>query len=394
MSGGRTTQLLVSVFVSASGVCFIFLTAALSVVMATEFGLSGQEIGSAVALSYLTAAAAVRRIARVMEGRPLPACVRLACGYNALLLAVAAVALHGRWTVIGFAVAAGIGLGLTGVAGNLVLSGGGRVNSRMGLLFGLKQSGASVAGLLAGAALAASGGLPWRWSYVAFAGLALTVAVLGPLAVRAGASTSDDDPAPATAIGWSGRVLWTASLFGTVVAGALAAFSAPTMIRWGLEPSAAGLVLVYAGLGSIVARVGLGAVADRWPALSLPMLTVSVLAAALVVIAVVLVPALRGAGLAVAYALGWGWPGLAFLAGYQRMPDRPARAVATVLNATALGLGLGPVVVRLLWEWRGPSTAWLVVAAVAVVAGTAGTLLTWPVARAAWPVRQSVKGNA
>jgi hypothetical protein len=366
--------------VGFTGVAFGFVTGALSVVMRGQLHVAPHDVGSAIAVTYLTTAVTVRPVARLIDGRSLRVAVRVACIYNGLVLGASALFLQGMVSLILLAVAAGLGQSLSGVAGNLVLSQR-STSSRLGLLLGLKQSGSSLAGLFAGAALAISGVVPWRYCFAGYAVLAMAIAALAPYLLRTVLPEAVESAPPSFEIPWPTGALWATILAAAMISGATAAFAAPSLVHWGVGSATAGVVIVGAGIASVAVRVGLGALVDARPRWSFLLTGATAVTAAALLAAAVGLPVLRAPVLMVAYASASGYMGVAFFAALQRYSARPARAAALVINASGFGLGLGPALMGALWTLVGPERAWLIGATAALAVGVAGITRSWLVVR-------------
>jgi hypothetical protein len=80
-------------------------------------------------------------------------------------------------------------------------------------------------------------------------------------------------------------------------------------------------------------------------------------------------PGLFMAGLVVANAFGWGWPGLQHLAMARRFPTATAAASGVAQTGVALGLLIGPLLLGFLAN-RDWSLMWAVAAANALLGAT------------------------
>jgi predicted MFS family arabinose efflux permease len=79
-------------------------------------------------------------------------------------------------------------------------------------------------------------------------------------------------------------------------------------------------------------------------------------------------PALVVPGVLLAFAAGWGWPGLFNFAVVRSNPGAPAAATGVTQTGASGGAAVGPVLFGVVVEAAGYGTAWLVCGALALVA--------------------------
>lgn len=343
----------------------IFLVGALVPFVRRDLGIEEAAVGAVVtvvfAMSSLLATVAGRIVERVGAGVALRSGVVLA---GACAVVTAAVA-RDWWTLtlpllpVGFAVA----LVDTGAARAFADRVPGR---RQGLAFGIKEASIPGASMLAGVSLPTLAAiLGWRASFVAAGVVALVVLVALPAPRGLRTPASPDGPPPGGPVGTVAtpalvRFAIAAGL-GTGAATAAATFMVPSVVATGVSESAAGLVLSIASLTSIVMRMVVGGWADRTGGspvgLTTRMMVVGAIAAA--ALAVGLPTPLLVLAAMVALGAGWGWTGLAFLAGVRSNPSAPAAAAGVVLTGLGAGSALGPLVFGLLVGAGGYRLAWL-----------------------------------
>ena len=147
----------------------------------------------------------------------------------------------------------------------------------------------------------------------------------------------------------------------------------PFLVRAGTEAGytvgGAGLLLSVAAGSLIVTRVLWGAVLDRTGAdpfwVIFGLLAVGSFGYALMGTAT-LVP--FGIGAVIAYAFGWAWPGVQFLAGVRLWPDNPGEASGLLQREALIGATAGPLAFGFLAEQTSFGTAHWAAAGVAATA--------------------------
>ena len=239
---------------------------------------------------------------------------------------------------------------------------------RQGLAFGIKQSAIPAAILVSGLALPALA-LPLGWRAT------FALCALGPLAVvvALGHSTQhlrpplQREPAPRPSRELMGIAAGAAlassgpNAMGTyLVAGAVAA---------GIAEGAAGLLAALGSALSLGVRVALGVRADRRReyGYGAVVLLLAGGAAGFLLLASG-VPATFVIGALVAYALGWGWPGLFNLAVVQSHPDAPGAATGVSQSGIYVGAAGGPALFGAISAASGYGAAWVAAAALALLA--------------------------
>ena len=146
-------------------------------------------------------------------------------------------------------------------------------------------------------------------------------------------------------------------------------------VATGWSEGAAGLLFAAASACGIVARATAGWLADRRTGRHVSTVAAMMIAGAAgaVALAIGTVPSYLIGGV-LAYALGWGWPGLFIFAVVRLNPAQPAGATAFVQGGTAVGAVAGPA----LFGWWATSSsfavAWLGVSAGLVAAGVISLL--------------------
>ena len=366
---------LLAVAVATAGVLPAFLTGGLAVQIRDEMGFGSAALGLAVALFFLSSSTASVVMGRVVERIGAHRGMRLAVlGSAASLLCVAVFA--GSWTgLVLCLVFGGLSNAVAHPATHLSLAR--QVPAgRQGYSFGIKQAAIPAATLLAGLAVPGIAlTLGWRWAFAGGALLALGVAFcvprerIGGVEKVAEARSSDAPMGP--------LVLLAVGIgLGSAAATPLGAFVVESSVESGLEVGTAGLLLALGSAASIVVRVLFGRLADGMGGGRLR-LVAGMLGAGAVGFVMLATgsPALVVPGVLLAFAAGWGWPGLFNFAVVKSNPGAPAAATGVTQTGASGGAAVGPVLFGLVVEAAGYGAAWLfsgVLALVALVAILAG----------------------
>jgi predicted MFS family arabinose efflux permease len=362
---------LLAVGVGTASVLPGFLTGALSLQIRADLGVSLAAVGAGVTVFFAAGAVAAGPLGRVTERVGALTSMRLAgfaTGVALLLIAALARSLPALFVLLSLA---GVANGAAQPAVNLFMAQ--EVDtSRQGFAFGLKQSAIPAATTISGLALPLLA-LPFGWRP--------TVAVCGVLALCMAAVTRRRSrtvsPAAVEGSERRERLPLTAPLFLLAVGaacasfgpGALAAYMVATGVDAGIPEGTAGAVLALGSAASLVVRVGLGIRADRRSDYGFTMM-VTLLSAGSIGFFLLATgtpaPLLLGAFLA--FAFGWGWPGLFNMAVVNRYRSAPAAATGITQAGIYVGAASGPLAFGLLSSEIGFSTAWVLTAGALLVA--------------------------
>lgn len=241
--------------------------------------------------------------------------------------------------------------------------------ARQGLIFGFKHAGIPTSSLLAGLAVPTiSLTVGWQWVFGASALLGLVVVGLVPGEDRSlPHSLRRFGDEPGMGVGWL-TMLSLGSAFATVAAIALGTFHVDATIAAGYSESEAGLILAFGSAASITARVAYGYWADRRTTNGLSWVGYATLVGAVAFIGLMTLDSLFVPVTLIAFATGWGWPGLMTFGVVRANSGRPAGSTAITQAGVFLGAGLGPVGLGWIIENRSYGTAWATTAASLAVA--------------------------
>jgi MFS family permease len=372
---------LLAVAVATAGVLPAFLTGGLAVQIRAEMGFGSAALGLAVALFFVSASTASVVMGRLVERIGSHRGMRLAVLCSAVsLLCVALFA--GSWTgLVVCLVFGGLANAVAHPATHLSLAREVPAG-RQGYSFGIKQAAIPTATLLAGLAvpgIALTFG--WRWAFAGGALLALVVALLVPKeriggVKRVAEARSSDSPIGSLVLLAVGIGL------GSAAATPLGAFVVESSVATGLGVGEAGLLLALGSAASIVVRVLFGRLADGMGGGRL-LLVGGMLGAGVAGFVMLATgsPALVVPGVLLAFAAGWGWPGLFNFAVVRSNPGAPAAATGVTQTGASGGAAVGPILFGVVVEAAGYGTAWLLSGALALAALVAILAGRWTVLR-------------
>lgn len=333
-----------TVLVATTGTLPTFLSGAIGVQLRDELGFRETGLGLAIAMAFGVAALCSVLFGRTVERLGPVRSMRIAAVLSATTMLAVAIGAHSLTSFCAVLVIGGVANAMSQPATNLYIT---RVvpPHRQGIAFALKQSaipGSTLLGGLAVPAIALTVG--WRWAFVGGAALAIAGAltavevagVTGALPTGTAAGRRDQ-PIPTL------MILGAGVGCGALAASSLGSFMTSSLHRAGFGEGSSGLLAALGSLIVIVVRVALGARADRVRNDSFPLVAAMMFIGAAgfaTMSALRTVPLLIGG--VVAYAAGWGWPGLFNLAIAQANPNGPAAASGVTQTGTYIGAAAGP----------------------------------------------------
>jgi len=351
----------------------IYLIGAVAVNVREDFAFTSEELGLAVALAFGLAAAITQVAGRVADRVGVVRSIRFSVGLLVASMVAIATVVQSAAALIACMALVGLASGI-GSPGYSALIAAGVPERRQGTAFGLLTSAPQIAAFASGLALPLIAD-PFGWRVV-FA----VAAVVGMLAVAtlSGAGALDSRARVASRGVVSLRRLEPVHVMALAAALASAgvigmrSFLVVFAVAVGFSSGEAGLLLAAAGLVALTTRIGLGILGDRRPGDAVRRAAILMLVAAL---GLVLMAA--GGDLAIvvgailAGGIGWGWSAPMSLAVIQRYRDAPAAAMGTQLTGFYAGAVIGPLLVGVLVGAEEFKFAWLLCAALALLAVTA-----------------------
>lgn len=359
----------------------VFLLGASFFQIGPEFGIGPLGLGLLTAAFFLTAAATSAPLGRWVQRVGWQRAMVLNLRSTSVLLLLLATVVGGPVPLALLLVAAAAIYGASNPAANQALADH-TDPAWQATVFGAKHAGIPASTLLAGLAVplvVETHG--WRWAYVVAAVLALLLSFAIPrgslperVPDRPGA-----EPGPPTPVR-DLLFLAVGSSFATWGAIALGTYLVSATVDLGFTPAAAGLLQFVGSAVSIGARIVAGVVTDRTGSRGIGGI---VLLAGLGVVAFVMVSITDGTWylvmVVVAFATGWGWPGLMTYTVVRANRASAASASAITQAGVFVGAGgvpilLGVVIER--WSFRGAwVTAAVGLAIAALVVGSVGRRL-------------------
>jgi MFS family permease len=237
---------------------------------------------------------------------------------------------------------------------------------RQGLAFGIKQSAIPAAILVSGLALPALAlPLGWRATFAACAVMPLAVAAVMGRSAQHLRPAEERTPAPrptSTLV-----LIAVGAALASAGPNALGAYLVASAVDAGIAEGAAGLLAALGSALSLLVRVGLGARADRRRDYGFRAVAVLLVAGAGgfgLLATEAAAPFVAGALLA--FALGWGWPGLFNLAVVHSHREAPGAATGVSQSGIYVGAAGGPAAFGAVSAAAGYPAAWGVAAAFAL----------------------------
>jgi predicted MFS family arabinose efflux permease len=352
-----------------------FLLGGLASLVRPDLRFDEAQLGLAVGAFYGASAVAATPGGRLAER--LGARRSFVIGLALAITSLTGIALFTRsWLhLVAFLIVAGGSNGVTQSAGSLAIARGVRPGRR-GFALGIKQSAVPTASLLAGLAVPLIGlTIGWRWAFGfgAIASLAL-LAILPARELQRPRTAA----APHVRVKFERRemrsllVIAVASGCGAVAANSMGAFYVESAVAGGTPLGIAGLLLSLGSVTGIGTRLGMGWLADRNLFDPVRMVGAMMVVGTLGFLAL---GHLEGFGVllvatVVAFAAGWGWPGLMQFAVVEDHLHAPAAASGIAHSGSLTGGLVGPIVFGWVVSRAGYATGWTMVTCVALFGGS------------------------
>jgi predicted MFS family arabinose efflux permease len=237
---------------------------------------------------------------------------------------------------------------------------------RQGLAFGIKQSAIPAAVLISGLALPVLAiPLGWRATFVicALAPLAVALVLARQAASLRPVPEREPPPRPSRAL----ILIALGAALGSSAPCALSAYLVASAVDAGIAEGTAGILAAVGSAVSLAVRLTVGVRADRRLDYGFRMV-VTLLASGSVGFALLAfgAPLPFAVGAVLAFALGWGWPGIFNMAVVHLHRDSPGAATGISQTGIYVGAGGGPAAFGALYSMSGYTVAWLVTAVVAL----------------------------
>jgi predicted MFS family arabinose efflux permease len=337
----------------------VFLLGGLAVLVREELRFSEVQLGLAVStyfgVSALSSVPAGRVVTALGAWRTTVLAVALSAG--AMLTIAGLVSSYGG--LLAALALAGVGSALAQIGSNDALVRG-VPPTRQGFAFGVKQSAVPAATLLAGLALPLVGlTLGWRAAFTLATSLALVYALAAPgPRARPARSAGRRGGARADAALRGLVAVAVAAGLGSGAANALGAFLVEYAVSDGVAPRLAGYLLAGGSALGVVVRLTVGWRADAREGGHLPVVAAMLAGGAAGLLLLALGGPVLPLGTALAFGLGWSWPGLLNFAVVRLNPGAPAVATSITQTGAFAGGALGPLLFGLAVEGASYGVAW------------------------------------
>lgn len=393
MSGPQrlSTTRIVSVAAATQGVAMLpmFLTGALAVQMSAELDYGPSALGVATggfilarAIASIPAGLLVDRLGSIRS-------MRLSAMGSGLASLSVAVLAREWWTLAVILFLAGVVQATSQPAANRFVVRSIDQN-RMGIAFGLKQSGPPAAVMLAGLTVPVLAlTLGWRSAFVLASLLSLATLFAVPSRTLASAPPTGPTSIPLVrehapsaaergaqalpdgrASGGLGLVM-IGMAFTLAAVNSTQTFIVGAAVDSGISPGVAGSILAVGGVLAIVSRIISGLYVDRKQVgyLTYVAKILAVGSVGYLFLAIGLPPSYF-LGTVLAYGATWGVNGVLFMAVVRHRPERPAAVSGQVIAVGSIGGFVGPPIYGLVAENFGYRPAWMMAAAWVAIAAT------------------------
>lgn len=364
----------------------VFLMGASFFQIGPELGIGPFGLGLLTAAFFLTAAASSAPLGRWVQRVGWQRAMVINMRATAVVLVAVPLLARNVWSLAGLLVLGAVMYGSSNPAANQALADHSNP-SRQATVFGAKHAGIPASTLLAGLAVPlVVERFGWRWSFVVAAVLAIGVSFLIPTREL----PQPVPPGPEQSLDLV-RVMHARDLvflaigssFATWGAIALGTYLVSATVANGFSASAAGMLQFVGSAVSIVARVAAGVVTDRMGGRGFGGIVVL---AGLGSVAFLALSTATGSAylilVVVAFATGWGWPGLMTYAVVRANRASAAEASSITQAGVFVGAGGVPIVLGAVIERWSFGGAWITAAAglviAAVVVGSVGRRVTGP----------------
>jgi predicted MFS family arabinose efflux permease len=344
-----------------------FLVGSLALQIRGDLDASLEAVAAGVTVFFLAGAFGAGPGGRLSERTGALGAMRVSVLVTSVCLAGAALLADSLAVLFAFLALAGLANSVGQPAINLFMADQ-VAAERQGLAFGIKQSAIPAAVLVSGLALPLLA-IPFGWRAT------FAVCAVGPLAVafvlgRSAAALRP--PAQRARAPRPSRTLILIALgaaLGSAAPCALSAYLVASAVDAGIAEGAAGVLAAAGSAVSLAVRLAVGVRADLRSDYGFGMVVVLLAlgcAGFLLLATGAVAPFVAGAILA--FALGWGWPGIFNMAVVHLYREAPGAATGVSQTGIYIGAAGGPAGFGALYAAFGYEVAWLATGAVALAA--------------------------
>ena len=344
-----------------------FLVGALALQIRGDLGSSISAVAAGVTVFFLAGAFGAGPGGRLSERTGALRAMRGAVLTTAVALLAAAALADSLAVLFVFLALAGLANAVAQPAINLFMADQ-VAQERQGLAFGIKQSSIPAAVLVSGLSLPLLA-IPFGWRAT------FALCALGPLAVAVVLSREASSLRPAPARDRAPRpsqaliLIALGAALGSAAPGALSAYLVAAGVDAGIGEGTAGVLAALGSALSLVVRLSVGVRADRRGDYGFGMVTFLLLLGSVGFLLLAIgQPAPFVVGVVLAFALGWGWPGIFNMAVVHLHREAPGAATGVSQTGIYVGAAGGPAAFGALYSAAGFATAWVVAGGVAVAA--------------------------
>ena len=348
-----------AVALTTLGALPVYLLSAQAVFIRDDLGFGEAQLGLAVSAFFAAGALVSVTTGSIVDRLGRRSSTLLAGGLGCLSAGAISTSASTYTSLLVLLIVAGVANAALQVTANSSIARG-VPPGRRGLAYAVKQCAVPLSILLGGIAvptIAVTFG--WRWSFATAAAGGLLAVLLGlrirdaPRATRSAVDAGDRPPANALMVTAAAMTLASAACTS------LGAFFPIWAHRTGLSPGDAGLLFAAVSALSILGRLGSGLAADRRRGHHLPVVALHLALGAVgfLLLSIGNLPALI-TGAALAFGVGWSWPGLLLHAVVRVGRERPATASSAVQLGAFAGGAVGPLAFGLLVATGGYTSAW------------------------------------
>lgn len=350
----------VAIVVATIAVLPLFLVGALSVQLSSDLAISPSALGTTSAAFFTAGALASPFIGPITSSFGIYNVMRSATILVSLVLVLIGTTVNSLPSLIALLAIAGAANALGQLAVNIYVSQK-TLPHQQGTAYGIKQSAIPVAGLFAGLAVPLLGvTIGWRYTFVVFAITVAALVLFTPS--KAGIPQANEKRLldgyrmPKKTL----RIVAFGAGLGAASGSCLTIFLVPSAVAAGFSEHIAGLIFAGACAVGIISRLFSGIRADirgtkHFEAVAMMLSLGSIGFLALATESPLLFPF----GAAVAFGLGWGWPGLLIFSTIQRSSAYPAEGTAYIQIGSSIGCVVGPLLFGILADHFSYSVAWI-----------------------------------
>ncbi|MEX2562461.1 MAG: MFS transporter [Nitriliruptoraceae bacterium] len=366
LSTGRAMvrPMLVASLTTVTATLPLFQIGALAVQITDELAFGAAALGTAAGMAQAMRALVGAPVGRLVDRLGATTSLRIGVGISATASLGIATTAFNWWSLVAWMLLASVGHTFTQPAANRFMINRVRA-SRLGIAFGVKQSGPPTSTMIAGLSvpiLAVTVG--WRWAYILAAAIAVAVLLFIPRSTTTKAdrkSQRKKRSAPLPPLRDRSTLFVIAIGFGLgfLASAVIITFYVDSAVRAGVSEEIAGTMFAVASVASIMVRLSIGVACDRTKfhpfRMCAILLMIGTLGHAMFATAI---PWVMSVGVIVALAGTWGFPSAFWLGLMRAYPEGPGRVTGLMAPAVLVGGGLGPMAFGLIAETISYRAAW------------------------------------